>query len=80
MSATTTSTSPGLPPLPSVTGYPTTMIAANALLQGGLAVTSTGTPAFLPQEMKAAESTLRKPKFYGSIAIPRGEEVEQTPG
>lgn len=38
---------------------------------------STGTPAFLPQELKAAESTLRKPKFYGSIAIPRDDAVEQ---
>lgn len=37
------------------------------------AFVSTGTPAFLPQEMKAAESTLKRPKFYGSIAIPRGE-------
>ena len=32
---------------------------------------STGDPAFLPAEMKAAESTLRKPKFMGSVEIPR---------
>jgi hypothetical protein len=35
---------------------------------------STGTPAFLPHELKAAESTLRKPKFYGSVAIPAPEK------
>lgn len=34
---------------------------------------STGTPAFLPHEMRAAESTLRKPKFMGSVALPRPE-------
>jgi len=31
---------------------------------------STGTPAFLPQEMKAAESTLRRPRFFGSLELP----------
>jgi hypothetical protein len=31
---------------------------------------STGDPAFLPGEMKAAESTLRKPRFMGSVEIP----------
>jgi hypothetical protein len=34
------------------------------------AFVSTGDPAFLPGEMKAAESTLRKPKFMGSVEIP----------
>lgn len=35
---------------------------------------STGDPAFLPGEMKAAESTLRKPRFMGSVEIPRPAE------
>lgn len=34
------------------------------------AFVSTGDPAFLPGEMKAAESTLRKPKFMGSVELP----------
>jgi hypothetical protein len=34
------------------------------------AFVSTGDPAFLPGEMKAAESTLRKPRFMGSVEIP----------
>jgi hypothetical protein len=38
------------------------------------AFVSTGDPAFLPGEMKAAESTLRKPKFMGSVEIPRPAE------
>jgi hypothetical protein len=37
------------------------------------AFVSTGDPAFLPGEMKAAESTLRKPKFMGSVEIPQAE-------
>lgn len=37
------------------------------------AFVSTGDPAFLPAEMKAAESTLRKPKFMGSVEIPPPE-------
>lgn len=37
------------------------------------AFVSTGDPAFLPGEMKAAESTLRKPKFMGSVEIPPPE-------
>jgi len=36
---------------------------------------STGTPAFLPGEMKAAESTLRKPKFMGDIELPLKESA-----
>jgi hypothetical protein len=35
---------------------------------------STGDPAFLPGEMKAAESTLRKPKWMGSVDIPKKAE------
>jgi hypothetical protein len=38
------------------------------------AFVSTGDPAFLPGEMKAAESTLRKPRFMGSVEIPRTAE------
>jgi hypothetical protein len=38
------------------------------------AFVSTGDPAFLPGEMKAAESTLRKPRFMGSVEIPRSAE------
>jgi len=38
------------------------------------AFVSTGDPAFLPGEMKAAESTLRKPKFMGSVEMPRAAE------
>lgn len=38
------------------------------------AFVSTGDPAFLPGEMKAAESTLRKPRFMGSVEIPRPAE------
>ena len=37
------------------------------------AFVSTGDPAFLPGEMKAAESTLRKPRFMGSVEIPAPE-------
>jgi hypothetical protein len=36
---------------------------------------STGTPAFLPGEMKAAESTLRKPAFMGDIELPLKESA-----
>jgi hypothetical protein len=38
------------------------------------AFVSTGDPAFLPGEMKAAESTLRKPRFMGSVEMPRSAE------
>jgi hypothetical protein len=37
---------------------------------------STGTPAFLPGEMKAAEFTLRKPKFMGDIELPPKEQEQ----
>ena len=38
------------------------------------AFVSTGDPAFLPGEMKAAESTLRKPRFMGTVEMPRPAE------
>lgn len=36
---------------------------------------STGDPAFLPGEMKAAESTLRKPKWMGNVEVPKWSEL-----
>jgi hypothetical protein len=38
---------------------------------------STGTPAFLPEEMKAAEGTLRKPRFYGTVEIPNPKDADE---